>query len=122
MTEYTLVGSDYVPVIKRRKSDKVYWKDVLPHERITEEDINNNIRWEVQHKYRRWYGCGRAQLMNDTLYGNSWGYHYQKYLPCRVKTYKETGFCKAHLKGAIKDGYATEDVLFKSALKDMKPE
>ena len=78
-----------------------------PEQNQGEEDINNNIRWDAQHKYRRWYGCGRAELTNDTLYGNSWGYDYHKYLPCRVKTYKETGFCYAHLKNAIKDGYAT---------------
>tara|TARA_Y100000310_G_C20239005_1_gene603727 strand:- start:230 stop:586 length:357 start_codon:yes stop_codon:yes gene_type:complete len=105
VTEYILVGSEYVPYIKRHKSDKVYWETTLPHERITEEDVKNTIRESAQIKYRIWYGCGRAELVNNKTYGSSWGYDYLKYRPCDRKPYDNTGFCKAHIKSAREDGY-----------------
>ena len=113
--KYRLVGDKYIErdsiPRERRESDRVYWKDLHPHERITEEDVKREVRKSSRDKYLTWDGCGRAILVNNKPYGNSplhswwdWGYDHYVYLPCSRKVHDNAGFCKAHLKSAKKDG------------------
>lgn len=106
VTKYILVGSEYVPYIKRHKSDRVYWKDVLPNERMTEMDLKERVRDKYIEKYYQkwymWYGCGRAEFLE---WHDEWGNPDWKYKPCHMKPYDNTGFCKRHIKSAREDGY-----------------
>ena len=107
--KYILKGSDYVRLIKRRKTDRVYWEDVLPHERVTEEDIKKHV-WinfsrlqKVQDKFLTWQGCQRAELL---AWNDEKGFPDWKYKPCHMKV-SSGHFCKRHLKSAEVDGKYT---------------
>ena len=111
--KYILKGSDYVRLIKRRKTDRVYWKDVLPHERVTEEDIKKHVLIsfstlkKVQDKFLTWQGCQRAELL---AWNDEKGFPDWKYKRCHMKV-SSGHFCKRHLKSAEVDGkYATPSI------------
>jgi len=117
--KYILKGSDYVRLIKRRKTDRVYWEDVLPHERVTEEDIKKHIPVrgilsgglnyhyhspeKIEKKYLIWQGCQRAELL---AWKDEKGFPDWKYKPCHMKV-SSGHFCKRHLKSAEVDGKYT---------------
>jgi len=121
--KYILKGSDYVRLIKRRKTDRVYWKDVLPHERVTEEDIKKHVLIsfstlkKVQDKFLTWQGCQRAELL---AWNDEEGFPDWKYKPCHMKVSSAVfgptepkdfpilpshNFCKRHLNYAEIDGW-----------------
>ena len=118
-TKYRLVGDKYIerdsmPRIKggtgSREYDRVYWKDLHPYERVTEKDVKREINPEYWDDFLTWDGCGRAILANkrmspglEHLYSD-WGYDHYVYHPCSRKVHDNYGFCKAHLKSAMKDG------------------
>ena len=107
--KYILKGSDYVRLIKRRKTDRAYWEDVLPHERVTEEDIKKHVLIsfstlkKVQDKFLTWQGCQRAELLE---WNDEKGFPDWKYKPCHMKV-SSGHFCKRHLKSAEVDGKYT---------------
>jgi|TARA_R100001530_G_C4277933_1_gene144843 hypothetical protein len=107
MSKYILKGDTFVPYIKRYKKDRVYWEDVLPHERITESDLKRipdsalDNHWEQWHI---WNGCGRAILLE---WVDEWGNPDYKYKVCHIQPVKEAGFerefCSRHIRHAYID-------------------
>ena len=99
-----LKGSEHVEVheLVKGRSDatRVYWEDVPPEFRVTEEMVRSSQgahdpKW--LNKRLRTYGCGRASYYRD-----------DKFIRCSNKLANE-GFCSAHTKSAIKDKKLTEE-------------
>ena len=110
MSKYILKGDAFVPYIKRYKKDRVYWEDVLPHERITESDLERirdaslGNHWEEWHI---WNGCGRAILLEwaDERGNPDWKYkvcHLEPVVVIRGTGF-QPGFCSRHIKHAYID-------------------
>ena len=107
MSKYILKGDAFVPYIKRHKKDRVYWEDLLPHERITESDLERIPDSALDNHWEQWYiwnGCGRAILLE---WADEWGNPDWKYKVCHLKPVKETGFelefCSRHIRHAYID-------------------